>query len=148
MTWKSKLPLAAAAVAMAAAQTSSNAVLTNLDTARWSHDKGDPPGMESVFLREDARTGGIELLVRFPAGHVIAPHWHDANERLIVLEGRMSLRRADGETSLKAGAFAFLPAREEQRLSCAGDARCTVYLAWDGSPKSHPVSGAGLRPAQ
>jgi quercetin dioxygenase-like cupin family protein len=140
VTWKSKLPLAAAlAIAMAAPQPASNTILTNLDTARWSHDKGDPPGMESVFLREDARTGGIELLVRFPAGHVIAPHWHDANERMIVLEGRMMLRQESGETSLKPGAFAFLPAHDVQRLSCAPDARCTVYLAWDASPKSLPA---------
>jgi quercetin dioxygenase-like cupin family protein len=137
VTWKLKLAAAALAIAIAAAQPASNAVLTNLETAKWSHDKGDPPGMESVFLREDARTGGIELLVRFPAGHVIAPHWHEANERLIVLEGRMTLRQESGETSLEPGAFAFLPAHDVQRLACAPAARCTVYLAWDGSPKSH-----------
>jgi len=59
-------------------------VVTNLADAKWTHDKGDPPGSESVFLREDAQTGGMELLVRFPAGHVIAPHWHSVNERVIL----------------------------------------------------------------
>jgi hypothetical protein len=44
-----------------------------------------------------------------------------------------------GETVLEPGAFAFLPARDPQRLSCTMDARCTVYLCWDGSPKSHAV---------
>ncbi|PWT89270.1 MAG: hypothetical protein C5B56_07385, partial [Proteobacteria bacterium] len=80
--------------------------MTNLDTAAWSHDKGDPPGMESVMLRSDAATGGIELLVRFPAGHVIAPHWHDCNERILVLEGHMALRQESGETVLNPGAYA------------------------------------------
>jgi quercetin dioxygenase-like cupin family protein len=137
VTWKPKLLLTLTAAAIAAAQPASDLILTNLDTARWSHDKGDPPGMESVLLRQDAGTGGMELLVRFPAGHAIAPHWHESNERLIVLEGRMTLRQESGETALNPGAFAFLPARDVQRLMCAAGARCTVYLAWDGSPKSH-----------
>jgi quercetin dioxygenase-like cupin family protein len=137
VTWTFKLFSAAALLSIAAAQAPSNAVVTNLNTAKWSHDKGDPPGMESVLLRDDPRTGGIELLVRFPAGHAIAPHWHDSNERLIVLEGRMTVRQESGEMSLDPGAFAFLPARDVQRLACAPNARCTVYLAWDGSPKSH-----------
>jgi quercetin dioxygenase-like cupin family protein len=137
VTWTHKLLTAAAALAIAAAQPVSNAVATNPGSAKWSHDKGDPPGMESVFLREDARTGGIELLVRFPAGHAIAPHWHDSNERLIVLEGRMTLREESGETTLEPGGYAFLQAKGVQRLACAPGARCTVYLAWDGSPKSH-----------
>jgi quercetin dioxygenase-like cupin family protein len=122
-------------ISMAAAQS----VVTNLDTAKWSHDKGDPPGSESVLLRQDAKTGGMELLVRFPAGHVIAPHSHDSNERIIVLEGSLTLRQDGGNTVLNTGGFAFLPAREIQRLSCTSATRCTFYLSWDGNPKSHPA---------
>jgi quercetin dioxygenase-like cupin family protein len=126
--------------ATAAAQPASDAVLSNLATAKWSHDKGDPPGSESVFLRQDAKTGGIELLVRFPAGHVIAPHWHDANERILVLEGQLTSRRGESDTMLDPGGFAYLPAREVQRLSCTSKARCTFYLAWDAKPGSHPAN--------
>jgi quercetin dioxygenase-like cupin family protein len=114
-----------------------NAILTNLDTAKWTHDKGDPAGSESAMLREDPKTGGMELLVRFPAGHVIKAHWHDSNERFIVLEGQLTLRQASGDTALNPGGFAFLPAREVQRLSCSSTTRCTFYLSWDGKPQSH-----------
>jgi len=124
-------------LAISAAQTGSNAILSNLATAKWTHDKGDPPGSESVFLRDDPQTHGMELVVRFPAGHVIAPHWHDSNERIIVLEGQLTLRRESGDSLLDTGGFAFLPAREVQRLSCSSKTRCTFYLAWDGKPNSH-----------
>jgi quercetin dioxygenase-like cupin family protein len=117
----------------------SGAILTNLDSAKWTHDKGDPPGSESVVLREDSRTGGMELLVRYPAGHVIKPHYHDSNERIIVLEGQLTLKQDSGETVLKSGAFAFLPAHEVQRLACSSTTRCTFYLSWDGKPQSHPA---------
>ena len=126
-------------LASAPGQTGSPAILTNLDTAKWEHEKGDPPGSESVMLRMDPQSHGMELLVRFPAGHVIAPHWHDSNERIIVLEGQLTLRPDAGESILNSGGFAFLPAREVQRLSCTSKTRCTFYLAWDGKPGSHPA---------
>ncbi len=125
-------------LAMASGQPP-GAILTNLDTAKWTHEKGDPPGSESVTLREDSRTGGMELLVRYPSGHVIEPHYHDSNERILVLEGQLMLKHDNGETALKAGAFAFLPAHEIQRLSCSSTTRCTFYLSWDGKPNSHPA---------
>ena len=110
-------------------------ILTNLATAKWTHDKGDPPGSESVMLRIDEKSGGMELLVRYPAGHVFKPHFHESNERIIVLEGQLTVN----DTALDAGGFAMLPAKEAQRLSCTSKTRCTFYLAWDGSPKSYPA---------
>jgi len=114
-----------------------NAILTNLDTAKWVHEKGDPPESESLLLRQDSQTGGMELLVRFPGGHVIKPHWHESNERIIVLEGQLTLRQDSGETALNPGGYAFLPAHAVQRLSCSSKARCTFYLSWDGKSASH-----------
>jgi quercetin dioxygenase-like cupin family protein len=115
------------------------AILTNLDTAKWEHDKNDPPGSESVLLRTDPVTHGMELLVRFPAGHVIAPHTHQSNERILVLEGQLTLRQDSGATAMNAGGYAYLPAGEVQRLSCTSQTRCTFYLSWDGNPKSTPA---------
>jgi quercetin dioxygenase-like cupin family protein len=115
------------------------AILTNLDTAKWEHEKNDPPGSESVLLRADPKTHALEILVRFPAGHVIAPHTHDSNERIIVLEGQLTLRQDSGATAINSGGYAYLPAGEVQRLSCTSSTRCTFYLAWDGSPASHPA---------
>ena len=131
----------AGVLAIAGAQPASQAVVVNLDTAHWTHDPGDPPGSEGVMLHQDAATGGMDLLVRFPAGHVIAPHFHESNERIVVAEGQLTLKREGGDTVIRAGGFAFLPAKEVQRLSCSAQTRCTFYLSWDGKPTSHPSSG-------
>jgi anti-sigma factor ChrR (cupin superfamily) len=56
----------------------------------WISDK--TPGADSALLREDPQTGGLKVFVHYPAGHVFAPHWHSANERIIVLEGAISTR--------------------------------------------------------
>jgi quercetin dioxygenase-like cupin family protein len=79
----------------------------------------------------------MELLVRFPSGHVIPAHWHDSNEHIVVLEGQMTLRQDSGDAVLKTGGIAYLPAKEIQRLSCTSQSRCTFYLCWDGNPASH-----------
>ena len=123
--------------ALALVSGQSNAVLTNPATAKWEHDKGDPPGAESVLLRSDEKSGGMELLVRYPAGHVFKPHWHESNERIIVLEGQLTFTHDSGDTTLDAGGTAFLPSREVQRMSCTSSTRCAFYLAWDGKPKSY-----------
>ena len=137
-----KLPhalLLMGALTMAGAQTASKAVIVNLDTAKWTHGKNEPEGSGGVELHTDAATGGMDLLVRFPAGHVIAPHFHDSNERVIVVEGQLTLGQDSGESRIDAGGYAFLPAHEVQRLSCTSQTRCTFYLSWDGNPQSHPA---------
>lgn len=68
---------------------------------------------------------------------MIPPHWHDSNERIIVLEGQMTLKQDQGDTVLNTGGYAYLPATEIQKLYCSSATRCTFYLAWDGKPQSH-----------
>ena len=129
---KSALFLLTAAFAM------SQSVAINPADAKWTHDKGDPPGAENIFLRQDPATGAMELLVRQPAGHVFAPHWHSVNERIVVLEGTLSVQAGAGpETSLGPAGFAFLPAKEVQRLACTSKSRCTFYIFWDGKLDNH-----------
>jgi len=112
-------------------------IVANQATAQWTHDAGDPPGSESVTLREDAQTGGLELLVRYPAGHTFRPHWHTANERIVLLEGRLSLKQDDAELFLEPGSYAFLPARQVQRMSCVSKTRCAFYVYWDSKLDFH-----------
>ena len=122
--------------ALLLSQGGSGAVIAHLATAKWVHDAGDPPGSENVMLREDPKTGGMELLVRYPAGHTFNPHWHSANERLILLEGKLSL---GGGKFLEPGGYAYLPAKEVQRLSCVSTTRCTMYIHWDSKLDFHPA---------
>ena len=99
----------------------------------WKKEKD---GSESIILREDATA--TEYMVRYPAGHVFRPHWHSVNERMLLLEGRLSLRQGDGpETILDAGGYAFLPAKEVQRTKCVSTTRCTFYVFWDGKLDFH-----------
>ena len=138
MSLKHTLLLLATAF-IAAAQTAGNAIVVNLDTAHWTHEQGSLAGSEGAMIRVDPVSGAMDLLVRFPPGHVIAPHFHDSNERIFVAEGQLTLRKESADVVLKTGGFAFLPAGEVQRLSCSSTTRCSFYLSWDGKPNSHPA---------
>jgi quercetin dioxygenase-like cupin family protein len=128
-----------ALIAAASGQTAEHAIVINPDTAAWTREKGDPAGSGRVLIRAEPKTGGVDLLVRYPAGYVIPPHFHDSNERIFVAEGQISMRRDTGDQAIGSGGFAFLPALEVQRMSCTSKTRCTFYLSWDGKPDSHPV---------
>src|SRR5215467_16226252 len=115
-------------------------VIVNPAENNWQHDPGDPPGSQSIVLREDAKTSGIELLARYPAGHVFPPHWHSANERIVLLEGRLSITNGGTVEYLDRGGFAFLPAKELQRMACVSQTGCSFYVYWDGKLDFHKES--------
>jgi quercetin dioxygenase-like cupin family protein len=127
------------AVVFLAAQTPSKAIVVNLKTANWTREKGAPPETEGVMIRSDPATGASYLLARYPAGHVIKPHFHDSNEHIFVAEGQLTLTQDNGPTVIDVGGFAFLPAHEVQRIACTSSTRCSFYLSWEGNPKSHPA---------
>src|ERR1041385_7934164 len=89
------VPLLALVAGVALCQNGSTEkpVIENSAGAKWVHDKGDPPGSDGVVLRMDHQNGGLELFARYPGGYVFPPHWHDSNERMILLEGKLSIRQ-------------------------------------------------------
>jgi len=115
-------------------------VIVNPAENKWQHDPGDPPGSQSILLREDAKTSGIELLARYPAGHVFPPHWHNANERIVLIDGRLSIKNGSSVEYLERGGFAYLPAKELQRMECVSQTPCSFYVYWDGKLDFHKES--------
>ena len=109
--------------------------IVNSAAAKWTKERD---GSESITLREDAVA--TEYMVRYPGGHVFLPHWHTVNERVVLLEGKLSLRQGDGpESTIDAGGYAFLPARQVQHTKCVSTTPCTFYVMWDGKLDFHPA---------
>jgi quercetin dioxygenase-like cupin family protein len=121
--------------ALAFAQSTA-VVIPDLAAAKWTHDARD--GSDSVFLREDPKTGAMDLLVRYPAGHKLNPHWHSVNERLILLEGKLKVQIGSGpEAVISPGGLFFSPAKETHSITCSSATNCTFYIAWDGKLDTH-----------
>ena len=117
---------------IAAAQTESDVVMVSPESANWQHDAAAPPDAQSVELR-----GETEMLVRYEGGHKFAPHWHSANERMVVIEGAMEVEVEGVRRQLGPGSYAYLPARKEQKETCISKTRCGFYLFFDGPLDFH-----------
>lgn len=128
------------AIARGGGNAPTGMLVVNSADAVWQHDASDPAGSESVTLREDSATGAMELFARYPADHVFPPHWHSANERIVLLEGRMSIQTENGTKWLDSGGFAYLPAKETQRMACVSKTRCSFYVYWDSKLDFHKAA--------
>ncbi len=114
-----------------------NRILANPGSVKW---EASPDGSESATLREDPKTGAIELFARYPAGHVFPPHWHTANERIVLLEGRLSIEDSDAQRLIEPGGYAYLPSTQVQRMACTSQTRCSFYVFWDAPLDFHPAN--------
>jgi glyoxylate utilization-related uncharacterized protein len=136
--WIPLLTLALSALLYSHADTSRSVkrILANPGSVKW---EASTDGSESATLREDPKTGAVELFARYPAGHVFPPHWHTANERIVLIEGRLSIEDSDAQRLIEPGGYAYLPATEVQSMTCASQARCSFYVFWDAPLDFHPA---------
>lgn len=138
----SKLPLCLCFLAITAlingqVKTSEGRVFANPSESKWEKSSG---GSESVTIREDSKTGTVALLARYPAGHVFPPHWHSGNERIVLIEGRLSIEDGPGKRALEPGGYAYLPARQIQKMTCISETRCSFYVFWDAPLDFHAAA--------
>jgi len=98
---------------------------------RWEPIPNMKPGAERVVLRQDPITGATELLARYPEGYIVPWHWHTANERLVVLEGKFRIEQKNHQIELERGGFVYQPGRNIHQVSCGSD-ECMYYALWDG----------------
>lgn len=122
-------------LAAAGSPAKSGRLLANPEAVKWEKAAN---GSESTTLRENPE--GVELLARYPAGHIFPPHWHSANERVVLLQGRISMEQDGKQEFLEPGGYAYMPAKQVQRMKCVSDMRCAFYVFWDGPLDFHPAS--------
>jgi len=129
-------PLTLALLLTQAATTGkSDRLLANPGAVKWEKAAN---GSESATLRENPE--GVELLARYPVGHVFPAHWHSANERVVLIEGRISTEEGGRKEFLEAGGYAYMSAKQVQRMKCVSETRCSFYVFWDGPLDFHPVT--------
>jgi quercetin dioxygenase-like cupin family protein len=87
-----------------------------LKDVKWAQAKGMPDGVMSCLLHGDPATGPVVSLNRFPAGAVIPPHTHGADEVSTVVSGAAWIgqgERIDESkgTLVEAGGHVKIPAK-------------------------------------
>ena len=106
----------------------------NLDDLTWVPFGEDGPPM--AMLWGDMETGPHAFLIKVPVGYENAPHTHDSDYRLIVLEGS-GKHVVDDEAMADApviteGGYWFQPAGQVHSDANAGDTEGLVLVIFSG----------------
>lgn len=109
--------LAGLAVAVVPAAAQKHHLVVTPDQIKWGPvPPVFPAGAEIAVLEGNpAAKGPIVLRLKFPAGYVIAPHWHSMDERVTVLQGTFYIGAGDdvdkaASQAVPAGGLVSLPA--------------------------------------
>ena len=106
---------------------------------KWQDDPA-LPGVKTVLLWGDPKTGEHGMLRRFPAGYAPPTHTHPSVERLIVLSGTVIVQHAGSpEKRLGPGSYSEIPANMEHSAKCASESDCEFALISSGPFAIHRV---------
>jgi quercetin dioxygenase-like cupin family protein len=93
-----------------------------------------PPGARCAVVEGDLRAANVlfGILVKVPDGYRIAPHFHPADEHLVVLTGTFNMGRGDrfdaaATKPMKAGSFMVMPRGTHHYAWTKGETLVHVY---------------------
>jgi len=116
--------------AAVSAQTAHGAV-TPLKDAPFVQD-GDVKCLKSALENGDPDSGPSTYLLKASAGCRVAPHYHTAEEQLIVIQGSVSTgMKGMQSVTLTAGGVAVMPGKAVHWFSCGGEGPCLMAVTFN-----------------
>ncbi len=92
-----------------------------------------PKGCEIAVLNGDPSKPNADVFLRVPGGYTIPAHSHTSPERMILVEGQLTVKyKGAAAAALTAGEYAFGPANLPHEAKCAGSRPCTLFIAFEG----------------
>src|SRR5215475_259773 len=94
---------------------------------------GEGPDCLQFFLENgDMKAGPSTAIMKAAPGCVIAPHYHTAEEQLIIVEGDVATgMEGMKDTVLGPGGFAMMPSKAVHWFSCTKKAECLMFVTFD-----------------
>ena len=92
-----------------------------------------PTGCQIAVLNGDPSKPNADVFLRVPGGYTIPAHSHTSAERMILVEGRLTVTyKGAPAASLTPGEYAYGPAALPHGARCAGGKSCTLFIAFEG----------------
>jgi quercetin dioxygenase-like cupin family protein len=80
----------------------------------------------------DPATGPSTFLLKAPPKCAVPPHFHTAEEQLIVVSGEVSTgMEGMSDTILGSGGFAMMPGKKPHWFSCVSKIECLMFVTFD-----------------
>jgi quercetin dioxygenase-like cupin family protein len=113
------------------AQTPKSGVVRQLSQVNFP--TGEGPDCLQFFLENgDLKTGPSTAIMKATPGCVVKPHYHTAEEQLIIVKGNVSTgMEGMKETVLAPGGFAMMPSKAVHWFSCTEKEECLMFVTFD-----------------
>jgi quercetin dioxygenase-like cupin family protein len=126
-------PLAMVLISAASprAQAPHHGVVAPLTSVKLESD-GQPACLKGALENGDPNTGPSTFLLEAEPGCVVPPHYHTAEEQLIVVRGDVSTGM-DGmsDQTLSPGGFAMMPGKAMHWFTCQSKGACLMFVTFD-----------------
>ena len=105
--------------------------VTPLKDAPFAQDD-DVKCLQGALENGNPDTGPSTFLLKAPAGCQVAPHYHTAEEQLIVIRGSVTTgMQGMRDVTLTAGGVAVMPGKAVHWFSCSGKDPCLMAVTFD-----------------
>lgn len=100
-----------------------------------------PQGTELTILHGDPSKKNADAFFKVQPKATIPTHWHTSAERMILVSGELHVTYEGQEkTILKAGNYAYGPAKLSHEAYCASEVPCVLFIAFEGPVDAHPTA--------
>lgn len=98
-----------------------------------------PKGCEIAVLHGDAAQPNADVFLRVPSNYTIPPHWHTSAERMVLVAGELLVEYMGHKpATLKAGTYAYGPAKAPHQATCKSEEPCVLFIAFESAVDAHP----------
>jgi len=100
-----------------------------------------PAGCGLAVLHGDPAKANADVFLKLPANAAIPEHWHTSAERMVLVAGELSVNyKGQAKVVLKPGMYAYGPAKLPHSASCAGNASCVLFIAFESAVDAVPAA--------
>jgi quercetin dioxygenase-like cupin family protein len=94
---------------------------------------GEGPDCLQFFLENgDMKTGPSTAIMKAKPNCVVPPHYHSAEEQLIIVKGNVSTGMEGMQDSvLGPGGFAMMPSKQPHWFTCTAKEECLMFVTFD-----------------
>ena len=101
-----------------------------------------PSACRIAVLHGDPGKPNADIFFKVPAKAKLPMHWHSSAERMVLVAGELHVTYEGQKTAvMKAGSYAYGPAKRAHSAVCASTVPCVLFIAFE-SPVDAVASAA------
>lgn len=107
----------------------------------WHNAPDFLPGCTFTVLHGDMSQPNLDVFFKIPANTEVAKHWHNSQERMILISGEMEVTYEGEQTQrLQTGSYAYGPAKKPHSAKCLDKGSCVLFIALVEPFDAHPIA--------